>query len=263
MRDPLIVDGRNLLDPDGGPRRRLRLRGHRPRRLAARDVLPETPSASASRSSSASGGDHPRRRQGRAARRRRRRPAEAARRGRAAGRSPRTRSAGSPRAGVDARDRRVRGRAGGAVRARARRASAPEIVAVGEPEPLGRGGGIRFAAQARRESGDVFALNGDELVDVDFARAARRGTASAGAAATIAVAPLALAVRRRRARRRRRGRPASARRRASPYWVNCGIYVLGEEALERLPERGDHETTTFPELAAERRLRAFRHEGSG
>ncbi|MEX2465012.1 MAG: sugar phosphate nucleotidyltransferase, partial [Gaiellaceae bacterium] len=46
-----------------------------------------------------------------------------------------------------------------------------------------------------------------------------------------------------------------------PHWVSCGIYVLGEEAVERLPERGDHERTTFPELAATGRLRAFRHEG--
>ena len=45
------------------------------------------------------------------------------------------------------------------------------------------------------------------------------------------------------------------------HWVSCGIYVLGEEALERFPEQGDHETTTFPELAAEGRLRALRHEG--
>jgi NDP-sugar pyrophosphorylase family protein len=37
--------------------------------------------------------------------------------------------------------------------------------------------------------------------------------------------------------------------------------VLGEEALARLPERGDHEQTTFPELAAAGRLRAYRHEG--
>src|SRR5204863_99908 len=44
----------------------------------------------------------------------------------------------------------------------------PEIVAVGEREPLGRGGGIRFAAASRREPGDVFALNGDELVDVEL-----------------------------------------------------------------------------------------------
>ena len=55
--------------------------------------------------------------------------------------------------------------------------------------------------------------------------------------------------------------PASARRRASHEWVSCGVYVLGDEALERFPERGDHETTAFPELAAEGRLRALRHEG--
>ena len=36
-----------------------------------------------------------------------------------------------------------------------------------------------------------------------------------------------------------------------PYWVNCGIYVLSEEALARFPEKGDHETTAFPELAGE------------
>jgi NDP-sugar pyrophosphorylase family protein len=46
-----------------------------------------------------------------------------------------------------------------------------------------------------------------------------------------------------------------------PYWVNCGIYVLSEEALERFPEKGDHESTAFPELAAEGKLRAFRHTG--
>src|SRR5207253_6230021 len=39
----------------------------------------------------------------------------------------------------------------------------PEIVAAEEPERLGRGGGIKFAARERRESGDVYALNGDEL----------------------------------------------------------------------------------------------------
>ena len=44
-------------------------------------------------------------------------------------------------------------------------------------------------------------------------------------------------------------------------WVNSGVYALGEEALARLPERGDHEQTTFPELAAEGKLRAHRHDG--
>jgi NDP-sugar pyrophosphorylase family protein len=134
----------------------------------------------------------------------------------------------------------------------------PEILAVGEPEPMGRGGGIRFAAQARRESGDVYSLNGDELVDVDLQRLLDLHRSS-GAAATITVVPLRS--------------PFGVVEleddvvtgfREAPrldHWVSCGIYVLGEEALQRLPERGDHETSTFPELAAERRLHALRHEG--
>ena len=46
-----------------------------------------------------------------------------------------------------------------------------------------------------------------------------------------------------------------------PYWVNCGNYVLSAAALARFPDQGDHESTTFPELAAEGSLRAYRHDG--
>jgi len=134
-----------------------------------------------------------------------------------------------------------------------------EIAAAGEPERLGRGGGIRFAAQQRREEGDVYALNGDELLDVDLAglRARHRET---GAAATIAVAqpPSAFGV-----VDLDDGDVVTGFREAGrvPFWVNCGVYVLGPEALSRFPEKGDHESTTFPELAAEGALRAFRHDG--
>jgi NDP-sugar pyrophosphorylase family protein len=43
--------------------------------------------------------------------------------------------------------------------------------------------------------------------------------------------------------------------------VSAGVYVLDDEALERLPEHGDHEQSTFPELAAEGKLYGYRHEG--
>jgi NDP-sugar pyrophosphorylase family protein len=134
-----------------------------------------------------------------------------------------------------------------------------DVVAAEEPERLGRGGGIKFAARERVERGDVYALNGDELVEVDFEALLERHRET-GAAATIAVA-----------------RPKSSfgvvelgdddviegfvEAGRVPYWVNCGIYVFSEEVVERLPDKGDHETTTFPELVAERRLRAFRHDG--
>jgi len=134
----------------------------------------------------------------------------------------------------------------------------PEIVTVPEPEPLGRGGGIRLAASARCEEGDVFALNGDELVDVDLAElhALHRRRE---AAATITVVPL----------RSPFGVVELEDDRVTGFreaprldqWVSCGVYTLGEEALVRLPEHGDHETTTFPELAANGRLHALRHDG--
>ncbi len=134
----------------------------------------------------------------------------------------------------------------------------PEIVAVGEPEPLGRGGGLRLAASARKETGPVFALNGDEVLDLDFGSLLRFHEDS-GAAATIVVCPLVSQF----------GVVELDGDRVTgftesptlPHWVNAGFYVLGEEALARLPERGDHEQTTFPELAAEGRLAGFRHEG--
>jgi NDP-sugar pyrophosphorylase family protein len=135
----------------------------------------------------------------------------------------------------------------------------PEIVCAEEPERLGRGGGIKFAARQRREQGDVLALNGDELVDVDFAALLARHRQTR-ALATVAVA-----------------RPASpfgvvevtdddmitgfSEGGQIPYWVNCGIYALAPEAIGRFPDRGDHESTTFPELAAEGGLRAYRHQG--
>jgi NDP-sugar pyrophosphorylase family protein len=134
-----------------------------------------------------------------------------------------------------------------------------EIVPVPEAEPLGRGGGIKHAASRRVESGPVYALNGDELIDVDF-RALLAQHEASGAAATITVTPLRspFGIVELEDGDRVTGFSEAPR---LPYWVNCGIYVLGEEALARFPDRGDHERTTFPELAAEGKLYAHRHEG--
>jgi NDP-sugar pyrophosphorylase family protein len=134
-----------------------------------------------------------------------------------------------------------------------------EIVTVGEPEPLGRGGGLRLAAEARIGEGPIYAMNGDELFDLD-AGDLLEAHRERGGAATITVAPLqshlgVVDVDDDDVVRGFREAPRL------PFWVNTGLYVLEEEAIARLPERGDHETSTFPELAAEGRLRAFRHEG--
>ena len=134
-----------------------------------------------------------------------------------------------------------------------------EIDPVGESEPLGRGGGLRFAASHRRESGPVLALNGDELLDLDYAALVAEH-AESGAAATIVVAqvrsPFGVVD------LQENGSVTGFREAPMlEQWVNSGVYVLGDEALARLPERGDHEVSTFPELAAEGKLRAHRHTG--
>lgn len=135
----------------------------------------------------------------------------------------------------------------------------PEVVAVGEPEPLGRGGGLRLAASHRQESGPVYAFNGDELLGIDLRDLLERHKAR-GPAATIVVSQV----------RSPFGivdvsddDSVTGFREAPllPQWVSSGVYVLDDECLARLPERGDHETSTFPELAAEGKLLAYRNTG--
>jgi len=134
-----------------------------------------------------------------------------------------------------------------------------EIEAMGETQPLGRGGGLRLAASRRQEEGPVLALNGDELLDVDF-RALVAEHEQSGAAATIVVAqvrsPFGVV-------EVEEDGTVTGFREAPllDHWVNSGVYVLGEDALALLPERGDHEHSTFPQLARERRLHAHRHDG--
>jgi len=135
-----------------------------------------------------------------------------------------------------------------------------EIVAAGEPEPLGRGGGLRFAAARRGEAGAVLAMNGDELLDLDYAGLIARHRERA-AAATVVVAQVnspfgVVELDEDDGIRGFREAPKLE------HWVNAGVYVLGEEAIARLPEKGDHEQSTFPALAQEGRLRAYRHSGA-
>jgi NDP-sugar pyrophosphorylase family protein len=137
--------------------------------------------------------------------------------------------------------------------------SGVDVTVVEEPEPLGRGGGLRFAASARGEDGDVYALNGDELLALDLAALLARHRET-GAAATITVTqpPSSFGVVDLDDAGMVTGFEETA---VVPYWVSCGIYVLGEDAVAALPEQGDHETSTFPRLAADGRLAAYRYDG--
>ncbi len=43
-----------------------------------------------------------------------------------------------------------------------------------------------------------------------------------------------------------------------PFWINGGIYLFNRDIETLLPEIGDHEDSTFPDLAARHKLAAYR-----
>ena len=42
-----------------------------------------------------------------------------------------------------------------------------------------------------------------------------------------------------------------------PYWINAGVYLFSRQIESLLPDLGDHETTTFRDLARDGQLAAF------
>lgn len=135
------------------------------------------------------------------------------------------------------------------------------VTIVREETQLGRGGGLKFGAQALPFPGEPwFGLNGDVLTDADAADIGARHVAH-GAAATVAVA--------------RYKCPYGVLDIADddtvssfveapllPYWINAGIYVFDPATTALLPDVGDHEDTTFPRLAKDNRLYAYKISGN-
>lgn len=139
------------------------------------------------------------------------------------------------------------------------RADLPEglrVDTVVESEPLGRGGGLRFASRALpRPAESWYATNADI-----WTRFCLREMAAfhveRNATATLALArpriPWGVV------ETDRYGHILDfIEAPPTPWPVNAGIYVFSPEFAGLLPERGDHERTTFPKLARERRLAGF------
>jgi NDP-sugar pyrophosphorylase family protein len=130
------------------------------------------------------------------------------------------------------------------------------VTTVVETEPLGRGGGLRYAAEHLPHPDKAwYATNGDIWTRFSLRDMADFHTER------DAVATLALA---------RPRIPWGAVQTdgfgrvtdfieapPSTFEINAGVYVFSAEFTKMLPERGDHERTTFPRLARERRLAGF------
>ncbi|MGC5345762.1 nucleotidyltransferase family protein [Streptomyces sp. DT24] len=129
-----------------------------------------------------------------------------------------------------------------------------------EDEPLGRGGGLKYAARHLADlAAPFFVLNGDVITTFSLAEMAKYHDQHDGAV-TVALSPYRSnwGVADLDDGDRIRGFVQSPE---LPYWINAGIYVFGPDVVPMLPDKGDHEDSTFPQLAKDGRLVGYRLAG--
>jgi NDP-sugar pyrophosphorylase family protein len=135
--------------------------------------------------------------------------------------------------------------------------SGMKVDVVAEDEPLGRGGALRFAAgHLPYKSERWLALNGDVLCRFSLGEMIDRHD-DADAVATVALAQYRTSwgIATLDERDRIVGFVQSP---SLPYWINGGVYAFEPEVTDRLPLRGDHEDTLFPQLAVDKQLAAYK-----
>ncbi len=126
-----------------------------------------------------------------------------------------------------------------------------------EDTPLGRGGGLKKAMQAvEGGTGPIIAANGDIITTANLKDMIAQHEQK-GALATVLLTPFfsqygIVEIDDRDLVQGFREKPEL------PYWINAGVYVLSRDVLPLLPDRGDHEDTTFPLLARQQRFAGFR-----
>lgn len=131
-----------------------------------------------------------------------------------------------------------------------------------EDSPLGRGGAIRQGfSLVPEEAESAIILNGDVITDEEpdtvLANFRDRKSADPSHMATIMVVPMVspyglvdmdsqMDV-------------VGFREKVElPYWINAGVYVFDRRIVPQLPELGDHEVETFPQLAQAGKISALK-----
>jgi NDP-sugar pyrophosphorylase family protein len=140
------------------------------------------------------------------------------------------------------------------------RRGGPEITLLVEDEPLGRGGALRYASSGLRDQDAPYlALNGDVLTWFPLDEFAAHHRARGGAA-TLALAQFRTTwgIVDVDDQDRIEGFTQSP---LLPVWINAGVYLFEPEITALLPTKGDHESSTFPDLAKQGRLTAYRIDG--
>ena len=131
-----------------------------------------------------------------------------------------------------------------------------------ETSPLGRGGAIRTGlSHVPEEEDTVIVLNGDIITGQDpnevLNHHLSRKEASPDLLSTIMVVPMVSPYG--LVDMDEENDVVGFREKVElPHWINAGVYVFDRAIGPLMPELGDHEVLTFPALAKEGRISAFK-----
>lgn len=125
-----------------------------------------------------------------------------------------------------------------------------------EREPRGTGGALTNCKSLLEDEDTFMVINGDVMTDLNVMILANKAVECIG---TIALVPLRssygiVQTDTNGVIREFREKPI-----LKDYWINAGVYCLGHEVFDYLPEKGNIETTAFPRLAEEKKLRAVKY----
>src|SRR3989338_1493329 len=128
-----------------------------------------------------------------------------------------------------------------------------------EDEPLGRGGAVKQAWNMIDSKEAIIVVNGDIYTETDLSKVIASHNEKRGIIATITIFPYKSPYGIVRIEEEKNGLIESfEEKRTLPYWVNGGIYVFEHEVKQYLPDKGDHENTTFPLLAEKKLLYGYK-----
>ena len=125
-----------------------------------------------------------------------------------------------------------------------------------EEDPLGTGGALKNAASLL--NGDkFFAMNGDILTDLDPWKLVDEVDDSClGSIASVPLnSPYGIIQIENGYAKGFREKPV-----LRDYWINAGVYCLSSKVLDMLPDNGNIEATTLPDLARDGKLRVTKYD---
>ncbi len=120
-----------------------------------------------------------------------------------------------------------------------------------EDEPLGRGGGIKKAMSYLPANWEnVFVANGDQIWELDVLAMVKKHEERKALITDLVVplkSPYGIV------EFNEKDEVTGFREKPElPHWINGGVYIFNRKIKEMLPDKGDHETETFPKIPQER-----------